>query len=430
MKYTRRLAGVVVLQLMVSSLLGAQNAAPVAPAAPVASALTPTTERTVDGRVRRPVASGGDSTGMGAAAGSWVTLHRVGKDKAGPVDSVRSNATGHFRMRWTPSGAADAVYFASVTWGGVAYFTAPLRTASARGDEAEITVFDTTSRTYPLTVKGRHLIIGKADSSKTRTVIEVFELSNDSLRTLIASEGTTPRPTWTVAVPQAAQDVRVTQGEITPDAFTYAAGRVSVFAPIAPGLKQVAFSYKLALAAFPIQVRAERGAVVFEILIEEPQGAVFGAGFAAVEPVNLENRNFRRFLAQDVKEGIVTTIELPSGSATGRNLYIAGLLVAIGFLMLLVLSRAMQRRASASADSTMRAMTVPGFSRVAPVLRVLDAPMHERLAQEISALDATFAKQASSSASMQQAYDARRAELKEALADALADALASPKNAR
>lgn len=430
MKYTRRLAGVVVLQLMVSSLLGAQNAAPVAPAAPVSGALAPTTERTVDGRVRRPVASGGDSTGMGAAAGSWVTLHRVGKDKAGPVDSVRSNATGHFRMTWTPSGAADAVYFASVTWGGVAYFTAPLRTASARGDEAEITVFDTTSRTYPLTVKGRHLIIGKADSSNTRTVIEVFELSNDSLRTLIASEGTTPRPTWTVAVPQAAQDVRVTQGEITPDAFAHASGRVSVFAPIAPGLKQVAFSYKLPLSAFPIQVRAERGAVVFEILIEEPQGAVFGAGFAAVEPVNLENRNFRRFLAQDVKEGIVTTIELPSGSATGRNLYIAALLVAIGLLMLLVLSRAMQRRASASADSTMRAMTVPGFSRVAPVLRAPDAPMHERLAQEIAALDATFAKHSSPSASMQQAYDARRAELKEALAEALAVALASPKNAR
>jgi hypothetical protein len=375
-------------------------------------------ERSVDGRVRRPVAVGGDSTGMGPAANTWVTLHRVGKDSAGPIDSIRTDAVGRYRMRWRPFGADDAVYFASVTWGGIAYFTAPLRAVASAGDDAEITVFDTTSRTFPLLVKGRHLIIGALDSTDSRTVIEVFELSNDSLRTLVTTEGAAPAPTWSLAIPKAALDVRVTEGEISPDAFAYADGRVSVFAPIAPGLKQIAFSYRLPAASFPINVKAEQGAVVFEVLLEEPQGTVRGDGIAMVDPVSLENRNFRRFLAQDVRAGADLTIELPTTRTPGRNLYIAGLLVAIGFLMLLMLSRAMQRRASRGVG----VMTTPGVVRARVAAREPEAPLHERLAQEIAALDATFARQQNPSESVRAAYDARRAELKEALSEALASA--------
>ncbi len=353
---------------------------------------------------------------MGPAASAWVTLHRVGKDSAGPIDSTRTDAQGRYRFRWRPFGADDAVYFASVTWGGIAYFTAPLRAVVSTGDDAEITVFDTTSRVFPLAVKGRHLIIGTLDSTDKRTVIEVFELSNDSLRTLITNEGVTPTPTWGLTIPQAAQDVRVTEGEIAPDAFAYAAGRVSVFAPIAPGIKQIAFSYQLPASSFPINVTAEHGAVVFEILLEEPRGTVRGDGFAGVDPVTLENRTFRRFLAQDVKPGGDVTIELPTTRTPGRNLYIAGLLAAIGFLMLLVLSRAMQRRASRHAG----AAVTPAALRAKAAARAHEVPLSERLAQEIAALDATFARQVNPTDSVRAAYDERRQELKDALTEALA----------
>jgi hypothetical protein len=363
---------------------------------------------------------------MIGAVGAMVTLHRVGKDTAGPIDSVRADANGRYHFRWTPFGATDAVYFASVTWGSIAYFTAPLRAAAATGDDAEITVFDTTSRVFPLSVKGRHLIVGQADSTESRTVIEVYELSNDSLRTLISTDGKTPTATWSVTIPQAAQDVRVTQGEIAPDAFAHERGHVAVFAPIAPGLKQIAFSYKLPVSSFPIVVAAERGAVVLEVLLEEPEGKVSGASVAAVDPVTLENRKFQRFLAQDVKNGATFTVELPARRALGRNLYIAAVLVAIGFLMLLALSRAMQRRANQSRNA-LNAPPVfrpgaPGAvaSRAHPML------LHERLAKEIVALDAAFAQQEQPSDSVRAAYDARRRELK----DALTDALASVRNAR
>ncbi len=360
----------------------------------------------------RPLRQGGDSAGMGPAAGVWVTLHRVGRDTAGPMDSLRTDARGTYRFGYTPTGAADAVYFASTTWGGIAYFTAPLRTQKVLGDEAEITIFDTTSTVFPLSMKGRHLIVGKADTTDTRTVIEVFELSNDSIVTLVAADSGGAPPTWSIAIPASAIDVRAGEGEISPDAFAASNGRVSVYAPIAPGLKQISFSYRVPLSSFPLAVTAEVGAVVFEILLEESQGAVAGEGFAAVAPVNLEGRAFRRFLAQDVKPQAQLVVDLPSSGTPGENLYIAGLLVAIGFLMMLGLTRSMQRRANQRAAS--------GSSGPSLRPREPDAPLHERLAQEIAALDATFAKQELPSASVQQAYETRRTELKAALADALA----------
>lgn len=366
--------------------------------------------RSVEGRVRRPVAADADSTGMGPAVGTWVTLHRVGKDTAGPIDSIRTDAKGQYRFRFTPFGTSDGVYFASTTWGGIAYFTPPLKAVDARADDAEITVFDTTSVRFQLTVKGRHLIVGKADTTQFRTVIEVFELSNDSLRTLVATDTTSPMPTWSMSIPASALDVRANEGEISPDAFVAGPGRVSVYAPIAPGIKQVAFSYKVPTSSFPLSMRAEGGAVVFEVLLEEPQGFVTGKGFANVDPVTLEGRNFRRFLSQDVQSNAELIIELPSSGAPGRNLYIAGLLVAIGMLMMVVLMRSMQRRAAnrVAVEPTMRP-------------RESDAPLHERLAQEIAALDETYARIAEPSDSVQKAYNTRRSELKNALGSALAD---------
>ena len=366
--------------------------------------------RTVTGRVIRSDTARGDSTGMAPVQGVWVTLHRVGKDAAGPVDSVRTDVRGTYRIRWTTSGAPDAVYFASVSWDGIAYFTPPLREATNEGEATEIAVFDTTSRVFPLAVRGRHLIVSAADSADTRTVIEVFELSNDSARALVSRDGSEAAPTWSVAVPEAARDPRANEGAISPDAFAFSRGRVSVFAPIAPGLKQISFSYNVPASAFPMRFVAEQGAVVFEILLEEPQGRVTTEGFTAVDPVNIEGRAFQRFLAQDVKPGAEVLVELPASRTPTRNLYIAGLLAGIGFLMLLVLSRAMRRRERTSAVDTLAATRQ----------RAPEAPLHERLASEIAALDATFARTPSPTEAARSAYEARRAELKAALAEELA----------
>ena len=375
--------------------------------------------RSVDGRVLHPDRVGGDSTGMSPVPNVWVTLHRVGRDAAGPIDSTRTDAAGRYRFGWATPGGTEAVFFASVSWDGIAYFTSPLRDSVNVGDVAEISLFDTTTTTFPLSIRGRHLIVSGADTTDMRTIIEVFELSNDSVRALVASEDGNAAPTWSISVPAGATDVRASDGDIAPDAFTFAPGRVSVFAPIAPGLKQLSFSYKLPTGRFPVTFVAEHGAVVFEILLEEAQGGVKGGGFSAVEAVNLEGRRFRRFLAQDVKPNTTFDVDLPSSGTNLRNYYISALLAGIGFLMLLVLLRAMQRRTGTSTAQTLSA------SRLNERRRAEEAPLADRLAQEIAALDATWAMQESPSDELKSAYDRRRRELVDALTDSLAATQAS-----
>ena len=357
-----------------------------------------------------PMKSATDSTGLAVVPGVMVTLHRVGRtgtDTQAPLDSVRTSGNGTYDFKYKTSGAADAVYFTSVTWGGIAYFTAPLRSALVRGTDAEITVFDTTTKIFPLVVSGRHLIISALDTSNHRTVIEVFELSNDSIVTLTSGASTGGVATWSVAVPNIARDLKANEGEISPAAFANSGGRVSIYSAIAPGVKQVSFSYRIPNEAFPMTFPLEYGAVVLEVLIEDPNGTVTGARLAATDPQSIENRTFRRFLAQDVKDGTPITINLPSGPSVGRNLYIAALLGTIGVIMMLILLRAMQRNRP------------PAYVGLPPV-RSREAPLADRLAREIADLDATYERYENPTDAIRQAYNERRVELKDALAAEIA----------
>jgi hypothetical protein len=148
------------------------------------------TSRVLEGRITRPGAAGRALP----VAGEWAVLHRVGSDAAAPLDSMRTRADGGFAFRYRATGDSNAVYFVSTTRGGVAYFTPPTREAAVRGGMADLTVFDTTSGPVPITVRGRHLIVTAPDSATgtTRTVIEVYELSNDSSVTRVPGQAQTP----------------------------------------------------------------------------------------------------------------------------------------------------------------------------------------------------------------------------------------------
>jgi hypothetical protein len=260
--------------------------------------------RTVEGRVVRPAPFlEGDTAAVVAVPDLPVVLHRVSSTLQGPLDSARTDRDGRYRFRYRPSGGADAVYFVSALHDGIAYFTNPLRGLVTEGADAEIAVFDTTSTAFPLTVRGRHLIVGALDSLRERTVVEIFELSNDSTRTIVAPDSPDAQPTWSYPIPMAAREVKAGQGDLPADAFVQAPGRVSLYAALAPGLKQLSVTYKVPENGFPLELLIDGGAVVLEILLEEPDATVRGANLVAVEPVGLEGRQFLRFLAQDVLPG-------------------------------------------------------------------------------------------------------------------------------
>ena len=275
--------------------------------------------------------------------GMRVTLHRVGSDTAGPMDSLRTDGAGAFTFHYRPRGASDAVYFVSATYEGIAYFSQPLTAADVHGADAEITVFDTTSQPVALRVRGRHLIVSAPGAGGARSVVEVFELSNDTSVTLVSAPTSGDRPTWQTQVPPLAQQVRVGQGDVSADAVTVAHGELEVFAPFAPGLKQISFTYTLPASAFPLVRPSPAGASVMEILLEEPTARVEAPRLREVDPVAVEGRTFRRYLAQDIPAGGVTRVTVPIAAGDRRALYFAIVLTAIGAAMLGALARAFTR---------------------------------------------------------------------------------------
>ena len=300
----------------------------------------PNAVRRVYGRVVRQQAH--DSTPL---SDTWVMLHRVGSDTAGPIDSLHTDGGGRFHFTYRPRGAPDAVYFVSASYDGIAYFSQPLTQPVVRGADAEITVFDTTSQAVPLRVRGRHLIISSPGAGGARSVVEVFEISNDSSVTLVSSATSGDRPTWHTSVPPLAQQLRVGQGDVSADAVTVVHGDFEVFAPIAPGLKQISFSYTLPPSAFPLVQQSPASVSVMEVLLEEPTARVEAPRLREVDPVTVEARAFRRYLAQDVPAAGVTRVTVPIALGDRRALYFALVLTAVGAVMLAGLARAFTRRA-------------------------------------------------------------------------------------
>jgi hypothetical protein len=379
--------------------------------------MLPDGSRRAEGQVIKP---GGTAKAprLLPVVGVFVVLHRVGRDTAGALDSVRTDAGGRYAFRYRPSGVGDALYFASTSVGGIAYFSPPFRDAVVRGEAGEIQVFDTTSVAVPLTVRGRHLVVGAPDATGARNVIEVWELSNDTSVTVVPAA--TPRGVWSAPLPRGARDVALRpNSDIPPENFRAVNGRATLLAPFAPGLRQVAYSYRLADDAFPLRVPVERPASVLEILVEEPQGVATGPRLVQADPVTLEGRAFRRFLAQDVAPGAPVEVSIPSPPSQASRWLLPGVLAAVGAGMLVAFVAADRRRRAAVVGG-------PGASR--PAAGGLAAPAGDARAQllaALAALDDAFRARGEArapSAAERAAYEAERAELKARLSALLAAA--------
>jgi len=299
----------------------------------------PTGPQFVSGQVVRP---GTDR--MLPVPGVMVTLHRVGSDRAAPLDSMRADARGRYGFHFARSGDQRALYFVSALYGGVAYFTPPLAHSTVKGDEAEIAVFDTTSAPVPISSRGHHVVVSAVDANGMRSVTEVYELANDTSVTRVpaASGG---GDVWSAAVPAKAGNFEVSQGDIPAGAVRFEDGKARVFAPIAPGLKQLAFTYSIPASAFPLSIPIVRDTQIFEVLVEDEKGTVTGAKLVEKDPVVLERRSFRRFLAADVPANSVSVIDLPRAS---KNVeidpkYMIALTAVFGSAMIFALVRALRR---------------------------------------------------------------------------------------
>lgn len=362
--------------------------------------------RLVEGLVQRPGARGRPDP----VVGQWIVLHRVGSDRAAPLDSVRSGAGGRFRFRYAAFGAADALYFVSATYGGIAYFSAPLRTEVVRGGDADIMVYDITSDTTELRMQGRHLVVSLPRGSK-REIAEIFEIENTGVRTVTARDSIA---VWSTTLPDDADSVAVAPGDVSAGAVSFRRGRAELYAPLSPGVRQLVLTYSLPAESFPISLPVERATSVLEVLMEDPRGEVVGAGLAEVAPAPIEGRIFRRFIAQDAAPSAVIRVNAPAPASENRAA-LRILLAVIAALMIGSLAVWMLRRRR-TALRVGRSTSHVGHRTSNVEHRTSDV---ERLVAELATLDARHERSQHTAESLA-AYERDRAELKARLAAALA----------
>jgi hypothetical protein len=296
----------------------------------------PDAARVVDGRVVRPAPEG---TALLPVAGAWVVLHRVGPDTSRPLDSVRTREDGRYRIEYRAFGDANAIYFVAARHDGVAYFAVPLRGARVTGADAEIMVYDTASAGEPLRERGRHVIVF-APEKGARKVVEVYELENTGRTTRVSAGG--GDPVWRAPIPDAASAFHAGQGDISPAAITGGAGRVEVFAPLAPGIKQVSFTYSLPRSAFPLALPPSGDSLVLEVLLEEDGAIAAGAGLHRGESVTVDGHHLSRWLSPNAPKNAVVTIT--GGGRANRMVYaVAGLVIVIAGAMIIALVAARRR---------------------------------------------------------------------------------------
>ena len=352
--------------------------------------------RVAEGQVLRAVA-GGDAVAVG---GQWVVLHRVGADRAGPLDSARTGAGGRFRFRYAASGAPDALYFVSATYGGIAYFSPPLRSSVVRGGDADIMVYDTTNDTTALRTQGRHVVVSLPRGNK-REIAEIFEIENQGPRTVVARDSI---PVWTTTLPADAEGMAVAPGDVSAATVAFRPGRAELYAPLSPGIRQLVLTYSLPAKSFPVSIPLQRATSVIEVLMEDPRGEVVGSGLSEVAPATIEGRTFRRFIAQDATASAVVRVNAPApareNAATLRALLLVLAALMAGALVVWAL-----RRPRAESRGPRAASGEP-----------TDA---SRLIAEIAALDARQ-ERSGKTADDEASYARARAELKARLADALA----------
>lgn len=335
--------------------------------------------------------------------GVIVTVHRVGSDSAGPLDSVRTDARGRYTVHYTRFGSEDALYFAAAVYDGIAYFTSPLRGARTEGDDAEITVFDTTSHPVTLTLQGHHIVVSAPDAAGAREVVEVYELSNDTTATLVPRDSLTP--VWSAPLPSAATSFSPGQGDVAASALTRRGDHVELLAPFGPGIKQLSFSYVLKDDAFPLRMTVDRQTSVLEVLLEEQAAQARGTSLHSQGSVSTQGRTFKRFLAQGAPAGETIRIDVPTAAGATRVNVVIAVVVVIVLAMAAALWRALSRRAPAPA------VVATGAS--------VDAPSTpDALVAAIAALDAR--REAGDETLDVAHYTAERAALKARLAAALA----------
>lgn len=260
-----------------------------------------------------------------------LVLHRVGRSAQGPIDSTISDPQGRFRLSF--AGDTTFLYLLSVNYAGIEYFSSPVNTNPALPDTAMVVAVFDTSSTQPVALAARYLVIRRAAEDGSRSVLDLVILENRGFATRLA--GDTVNPSWWGLLPRGVSGVRVGEADLSSEAIVIRGDSILVYAPIAPGEKQIALEYALPPGT-PIAVGFPQDSVATNVLVQDAGARVDGGEMAQVDSQLIEGERFQRWVgAPHAGEVLRVTFGGTGGAVPGWllpalvGLAGAGLLVAV-----------------------------------------------------------------------------------------------------
>jgi hypothetical protein len=332
-----------------------------------------------------------------------VVLHRVAADTQGPIDSTTADRHGRFQFRFRPD--SGAFYVLSAQYAGIEYFSQPVPTREARPDSVmSIVVYDTSS-TAPISLEARHLVVTRPGEDGSRSVLDIMVLRNDGRHTRVAPD--TTHPTWSAPLPAGSIGLELSESDFSRDAVTRRGDSVIIVAPFAPGEKQLTVQYLIPASRSSVELPIESPGVSLNVLAEEPQVRVSGAGVRFTDTQTIQGRTFRRWSGV-AEPGTDIRLTLPRAPGTPR-----GLLAALVAAMVLAL--------------TAGGWYLLAGPRAAATTAPAAAPLPADLLDTLAALDLRYAgREEETPADEWKAYVEARAKLKARLEASLAAGTKSP----
>ena len=267
----------------------------------------------VSGRVLR---GGRDTIPL---ANAWVVLHQITRETGAPVDSVRSDARGRYRLQLRRPDSAS-VYVVSAWYDSLAYFSLPLNVIDRPAVHVEdLMTFPTSASGPPLKLARRLATVAAAHDDGTREVLEILELENPGVTTRIAKD--TLAPTWAGRVPANAGQFKGGQGDISPDAMVFKNDSIYVLGPIPPGpVKQLSYGYSLPSGTRTLAIPIDQATTELNLLIEDTAAVVNAPKLEKLGVQELEQRRFAAYRAGPLAAGDRVEILLPSTGFQAQTL--------------------------------------------------------------------------------------------------------------
>lgn len=264
----------------------------------------------VRGRIVRPQA--GDTIGLPAVR---VLLHRIGQDLQGAIDSVPTLLDGGFRFRTVRD--TSAVFLVSARYGGVEFFSPPFTFDSSATAGPIVLVVSDTSSSVPVSLGARYVVVGAPNTDHARTVVDLIVLRNPTDTTRVAPDTLTP--TWTGLLPRASARIVAEAGsELSADAVRWRGDTILVFAPIAPGDKQLLLQYTLPAAWAEWEIPIGEGVPTLQIVSEADGVRAEGEHLEAVDAQVMDGRSLARW-AGEARAGSTVRVTFPSPRGDERT---------------------------------------------------------------------------------------------------------------